>query len=369
MENHALANIFPLMSEDEYQKLKYDIQIHGFDKSLPIVLYEEKILDGRNRYKACMELGVEPIYINFEGQDPIEYVVRVNLHRRHLNASQLAFVALETEKYYGEIAKQQQGKRNDLIENEDNILAILPKSEKFQPIHAVEKASKQIGVSEVYIKDAKKIEKEKPELAKKIKAGKMTIPEAKREIRKEEKKNNILKISKQNSELPLERKYNVIYADPPWEYEFSKSNSRAIENHYPTMTLEKICNLKVNELAERDCILFLWVTAPKLEEGLQVVKSWQFVYKTCAIWDKEIIGMGYYFRNQHEILLVATKGNMTIPEAEVRTSSVIRSKRQSHSKKPDIVYEIIDNMFPDFRKIELFARNNRANWDAWGNET
>ncbi len=221
MENHVLANIFPLMSEDEYQKLKYDIQIHGFDKSLPIVLYEEKILDGRNRYKACMELGVEPIYTNFEGQDPIEYVVRVNLHRRHLNASQLAFVALETEKYYGEIAKQQQGKRNDLIEKQDNILPTLVKSEEFEPIHATEKASNNIGVSKGYIIDAKKIEKEKPELAKKIKAGKMTIPEAKREIRKEEKKNNILEISKQNNELPLERKYNVIYADPPWEYEFS----------------------------------------------------------------------------------------------------------------------------------------------------
>ncbi len=223
MENHVLANIFPLMSEDEYQKLKYDIQIHGFDKSLPIVLYEEKILDGRNRYKACMELGVEPIYTNFEGQDPMEYVVRVNLHRRHLNASQLAFVALETEKYYGEIAKENQIKAGEQYgKNKDKGLPILAEAiEKIEPILAVEKASKDIGVSTGYIKDAKKIEKEKPELAKKIKAGKMTIPEAKREIRKEEKKNNILEISKQNNELPLERKYNVIYADPPWEYEFS----------------------------------------------------------------------------------------------------------------------------------------------------
>ena len=93
-------------------------------------------------------------------------------------------------------------------------------------------------------------------------------------------------------------KYQIIYADPPWRYDFSKSNSRKIENNYPTMELEEIKDFLIP--ADRNAVLYLWATAPKLKEALSVMESWGFTYKTHAIWDKEIIGMGYWFRGQHE---------------------------------------------------------------------
>lgn len=160
--------------------------------------------------------------------------------------------------------------------------------------------------------------------------------------------------------------YEVIYADPPWRYSFSKSNSRKIENQYPTMTTKEICELKVP--SADNSVLYLWTTAPKLIEGLQVMKAWGFTYKSQAIWDKEVIGMGYWFRGQHEILLVGTKGNFSPPPSELRKSSVFRFKRNLHSKKPDEIRELIASWFPNNSKLELFARQAPKGWNVWGNE-
>lgn len=166
-------------------------------------------------------------------------------------------------------------------------------------------------------------------------------------------------------ELP-EGVFDLIYADPPWKYQHSKTTSRDIENQYPTMELEDICSLEIP--AAEDCVLFLWATSPKLKEALQVLEAWGFEYRTCAIWDKEIIGMGYYFRQQHELLLIGTLGTPGTPEESSRVSSIIKSRREKHSKKPECVYGIIENMYPDSRKLEMFARNARKGWSSWGNE-
>jgi len=162
------------------------------------------------------------------------------------------------------------------------------------------------------------------------------------------------------------KKYDVIYADPPWRYKFSKSNSRQIENQYPTMSLDDIKTLSVP--ANDNCVLYLWATAPKLLEALDVLKSWGFKYKTHMIWDKEIIGMGYWFRGQHELLLVGTKGKVSPPKQHTRTSSVYVEHRGKHSKKPNGIRELINYWFPDKSKVELFARDKHDGWDAWGNE-
>lgn len=166
-------------------------------------------------------------------------------------------------------------------------------------------------------------------------------------------------------ELPT-GEYSVIMADPPWRYQFSETSSREIENQYPTMDLSEIRSLTVP--AADDSILFMWTTAPKLEEAFSVLNSWGFTYKTCAIWDKERKGMGYYFRINHEILLVATKGKFPAPSPENRPDSIIRSPRGEHSKKPEEFYEIIEAMYPEASKLEMFCRSPREGWNAWGNE-
>lgn len=170
----------------------------------------------------------------------------------------------------------------------------------------------------------------------------------------------------QSNVLP-EGDFDLIYADPPWQYEKgSVSKSRRIENHYPTMPFEEIKELKIP--AAKNSILYLWTTAPKLPEALEVMKAWGFTYRTCSIWDKIFLGMGYWFRIQHEILLVGIKGKFFAPEPKHRFRSVYHEKRGKHSKKPAYYYEIIEKMFPNASKIELFARNLRPGWSSWGNE-
>ena len=108
----------------------------------------------------------------------------------------------------------------------------------------------------------------------------------------------------------------MILADPPWRYDYTKADSRAIENQYPTLTLDGICELPVAQVFADKAILFLWATSPKVAEALQVMTAWGFDYRTCAVWVKDRIGMGYYFRQRHELLLVGTRGGMSASCAE-----------------------------------------------------
>lgn len=163
-----------------------------------------------------------------------------------------------------------------------------------------------------------------------------------------------------------EKKYSVIYADPPWRYDFSKSDSREIENQYPTMSVDEICALNVP--SEKNAVLYLWATAPKLREALRVMEAWGFEYKTHAIWNKKIIGMGYWFRGQHELLLVGVKGKFSPPTPSYRMPSVFEEKRGKHSKKPIAIKEYITAWTGNTSKLEMFAREKCPQWDVWGNE-
>lgn len=170
------------------------------------------------------------------------------------------------------------------------------------------------------------------------------------------------------SEFPKDQ-YHIIYADPPWQYDFAVSLTREIENQYPTMELAEICSLPVKDCSNKDSILFLWATNPKLLEALKVIEAWGYNYRTNMVWVKDKIGMGYYARQRHELLLIATRGSLPVPEPENRPDSAIISPRTEHSKKPIVVYELIEKMYPHYTKLELFARNKRDGWDVWGNQT
>lgn len=192
--------------------------------------------------------------------------------------------------------------------------------------------------------------------------------------REETKKELILSRESRKKELenalpPLpDKKYQVIYIDPPWRYEFSRSTSREIENQYPTMALEDIKELPIGNLAADDSVIFLWATSPKLEEAIGVLNAYGFKYVTSGVWDKLKIGMGYYFRGRHELLLVGKKGNLPVPPPKSRVSSVIEIPRSKHSKKPVEFYGILENMYPEATRIEIFSRTERKGWDTWGFE-
>ena len=176
----------------------------------------------------------------------------------------------------------------------------------------------------------------------------------------------------------MEKKYQIIYADPPWQYKVwsRKSNSRSAESHYRTMNIEDIINLKgfINEISDENCILFIWVTYPCLKEGLKVIEQWGFQYKTCGFtWVKKnkksnswFWGMGYWTRANSELCLIATKGK--IKRISKKVHQIIDTPIEEHSRKPAIVRDKIIELVGDLSKIELFAREKVPGWDAWGNE-
>ena len=190
--------------------------------------------------------------------------------------------------------------------------------------------------------------------------------EVAREIRNKmikQQRNNIIT----TTPLELNSTYNVILADPPWQYDFSASENRSPENHYPTMTTEELYNLYIP--IEDDSILFLWSPASQLQNALLLINAWGFVYKTSAVWDKEIIGMGYYFRNRHEMILIGIKGDIKPPLPENRPPSVYQERRSKYTKKPDYYYDMIEKMYPNGKYLELFARQQyNEKWTAWGNQ-
>lgn len=172
------------------------------------------------------------------------------------------------------------------------------------------------------------------------------------------------------------KKYQIILADPPWAYRVwsKKGAGRSAESHYPTMSIEDIKNLPVGKLADENCILFMWVTFPTLQEAFSVIEAWGFRYKTVAFaWVKQnrktpslFWGMGYWTRSNMELCLLATKGSPKRRSAGVH--QVILAPIAEHSKKTDIVRERIVELAGDVPRIELFARQSPDGWDVWGNE-
>lgn len=175
--------------------------------------------------------------------------------------------------------------------------------------------------------------------------------------------------------LPKGR-FGAIYADPPWSFKVwsGKGKARSAENHYDTMSLDQICQLPVAKAAAEDCVLFMWAVMPQLPEALQVIESWGFKYKTCAFnWLKQnksgvglFTGMGYWTRANAEVCLLATRGKPKRINADVK-QGILEPVRQ-HSRKPDCVYERIERLVGG-PYLEMFARQSRPGWTAWGNET
>ena len=182
------------------------------------------------------------------------------------------------------------------------------------------------------------------------------------------------------------QKYDVIYADPPWDYggkmQFDKSS---IEKHnenfeknvfissasfkYPTVKLADLRLLDISSIANDDCLLFMWTTGPQLNNSIILGESWGFEYKTVGfVWDKMIHNPGQYTLSQTEFCLVFKKGRIPKPRGARNIRQFLQMPRGKHSEKPQKIISNITKMFPDQRKIELFARMNYTGWDNWGLE-
>ena len=174
---------------------------------------------------------------------------------------------------------------------------------------------------------------------------------------------------------PIQKKYQIIYADPPWKYkDKSKSHGGGAESHYPVLSISEMCELPINKITDKDCVLLMWVTMPMLEVAFEVIRAWGFTYKICAFtWVKTnkdgsiYMGMGRHTRSNAEICLLSTKG-----KGISRTSASVKNThlfpRGKHSAKPKEFYVLIKELYGDVKRVELFAREKTLGWDVWGNE-
>ncbi len=359
--NPVYERIVPPLSSKERQALKEDIKQNGILEPIS-VNFDGVILDGHHRFSIAKEIGIKEIEARIpELVDVNEetYAISVNLNRRQLSEDQKMVLANE----YREILSKKALQERPQISNRDTSGRIQPTSEDVSEVGNEKTDTRKIAantfkVSEWKVRQAQELKASAPEKYEEIRSGEKTFVQVKRELNER----------KPRPVFNEEGKYEVIYADPPWKYEFSSDMSDSIETHYATLSTDEICNLPISTVSNDDAVLFLWATSPKLPEALLVMKSWGFDYRTSMVWIKNFIGPGYYARQRHEILLIGRKGNLRVPAPSNRPDSVVESPKEEHSKKPDVFYELIEKMYPVERKIELFARQTREGWKAWGQE-
>ena len=364
-EFHPAAMLLPLLDGEEYERLRADIAANG--QIEPIWLHPDgRILDGRNRYIACRDLGIAPRFRQWDGRgSAVGFALSLNLHRRHLNSSQQAAVAVATAEFVEALEREA---RERQAHGQTAPGQALPQfiAEASDAGEAREKLADLFDTNRQYISDAKRLAVDAPDLFEQVRAGEMSIPQAKREA--------VTRQRRETPPLPTGNKYRVLYADPPWRY----GNSGIIGatdhyghtgRHYPSLSIDELCALPVGELADDDAVLFLWVTSPLLAECFAVIRAWGFAYKTSFIWDKVRHNFGHYNSVRHELLLVCTRGRAT-PDTPTLYDSVQTIERSNtHSEKPAAFRDIIDDLYPHGRRLELFARTVAAgNWEVWGNE-
>lgn len=205
----------------------------------------------------------------------------------------------------------------------------------------------------------------KPELLTKIKPGGRSLNSAYNEVRRITKQYDINK----KSVKELAGKYNVFYADPPWQYDNNSTSLRNVaDNEYPTMNMNDLKALPIANHALDNSILFLWATSAMLSKAFELIAAWGFEFKTQMVWVKDRIGTGFFVRGKHENLLLATRGSF-LPMTTELPDSVFFSDKGKPSQKPLCVFDFIERMYPNQKYCELFARNRHsAKWYVWGNE-
>jgi N6-adenosine-specific RNA methylase IME4 len=343
---HEYAEIFPPMNSKEFNELKRDIKENGLLD--PIILYDGKILDGRNRYNACKEVGIEVKTKDYDGDNPLQYVMSTNLKRRHLTDSQKAIVGTRYKIHYAKLYPQG---RNQYSED----MELVPSAS------ARDRAGDLVGVSGRYIDIAEEVLKAKPEMEEKIMSGDIKLKQVYRDIKLEQQEKEIIALK------GLKGEYEVIVIDPPWKYEDVEYDN---ENYmgrivvpYPTMTIPEIRNIKLP--TAKNCVLWLWTTHRFIWDAIDILKNWGFEYKAILVWDKEKLGIGKTLRIQCEFCLLGFKGNPLWKMTNER--DIIREAKTNHSAKPEAFYTLVNKLCVG-RKLDYFARKKREGWDVYGDE-
>ena len=163
--------------------------------------------------------------------------------------------------------------------------------------------------------------------------------------------------------------YAVLYVDPPWDFLVRSRETgmdRHAANHYPVMSLDELFALQPP--AAKDCALYLWAPFSQLRNAMRLIEHWGFEQKSGHGWTKPDLGTGYWVRENLELLLIATRGHIPAPAPGEQFPCAIEAPRGEPSEKPDIFAAMIERLYPNVPKLEMFARKQRDGWDSWGNE-
>lgn len=399
---HPLANLFPMLDEASRPSFRNSL---ADKQNNPIWLHRGMVLDGRNRYRELVELNRPVDCRIFTGTDreAFDFVMAENLERRHLTESQRAMVAAKAATLKLGSNQHQQvapiGAASLFAEQEETApqtpsavisqtdaadmlnvgrrsvqrAAVVQEKGSAELVEAVEQGKIAVSTA-AEIADALPKE-EQAQIAKlsdeEILAKAKAIRKDKNDKRRSERSEEIARLAAASNDLPTGQKFPLIYLDPPTKFAAGDSD-RSTENHYPTMTEEEITALPISDLALDKAVLLIWTTVPWLAKTLRMIEAWGFEYKSCACWDKEAAGLGFWWQNQHEILIAASRGNPVIPEnGSILGPSLYREKKGRHSAKPEYFRQMIDGV-PEWKswpKVELFPRGELPEgWKGWGNE-
>jgi N6-adenosine-specific RNA methylase IME4 len=413
-KDHPFAGLFPLLSEFDLGELASDIASNG--QRDPIILHRDLVLDGRNRYRACILKGIVPRFEMFTGtnDEALDFVISKNVYRRHLSSSQRAIAMADYEEY------RHGGKRRNLVFQDANlhlegiddpakpaatraelaerghVSERLIASAAVVRDHGADELKEAVRSGELAVSAAEDIAQRPADEQRAIlatlprdAAGKLT-PEAKKalgpvikEIRAEkqiEKKQKRKTREKVLGGIILalpQTKAGVIVSDFEWHFKVRSAETgmdRHAANHYLTAadcnTPEEIVERQRERMsvAADDCVHFMWCPASFNAIALKVMELQGFKYVSQFVWIKPGIGTGYWVRDKHELLLIGVRGNIPCPAMGDQFDSAIPADKGPHSKKPDFQYEIAEAYFPTLPKIELNARRARSGWIQWGNE-
>lgn len=356
---HPVAELFPLIKGKEFDELVADITKHGLIEPI----WRDKngqIIDGRNRFLACQQAGIEPVFKTWEGDGSlIDFVISKNLIRRHLTTGQRAALAADAEPLFEAeaIERKRATQAKPGVGKVGSVVAKMP-----PPVakgRSRDTAAKIFDVCPRYVSDAKLLKSTHPELFEEVRGGKKNLSEAKIAIRNQRKQEIAEQIRMEPQPMP-DGPFRVVVVDPPWTYEEGGNNLP-----YPTMTLDQIKALPVGTLAHEDCVLWLWTTNAHQRVAYDVLDAWGFERKNTVTWVKDRMGTGDWLRGQTEHCFVAARGN-PIFHAPGR-GNVIYGPRREHSRKPDEFYELVEATCTGSR-VELFSREPRDGWSAWGAE-
>ena len=378
--NPDFERLIPPLSQDERAGLEALILADGIQSPLIIARYPnpdgEEMLhlaDGHNRYRIAEKHGLKynTITQDFASEDDVViWMVDNQKGRRNLTdfvKLELAEVKADRLRRKGrdKISKVQEARHAGVS------LSIIDKDTT--PHNTQREIAADLGWSTGKVAMAQKVMNTAPEeIKEQLRAGEVSINQAYKEVKKVEiqKRRDEIKEQLQEQQLqPGDKKYRIVYADPPWKYGNAMPEYvTEPQDYYLLMDTVDICAMPVKDICERDAVLFLWSTSPHLPEALEVVKAWGFEYKTTFVWDKVKHNMGHYNSVRHEFLLVCTRGACT-PDVKKLFDSVVSIERGEHSKKPEYFREVIETLYTYGNKIELFARSAPHGWDVFGNQS